>query len=125
MLEPSIWYGRSLLANEAARRELEADNLPGAANRAYFSLHAFLIGTLIEMGQAPPIAHGNWPHAQLDVLIRSHLKKSFHKRLTMLLLDRLRRLRICADYGDYRELPKESLDQSLRELAQVLGSRER
>ena len=76
---PEIWFEKATLASQAARLALDAGNLPAAANRAYFSLHAFLTGSFVARGQAPPASRGNWPHAQLDEMIRQTLKTSFQK----------------------------------------------
>jgi uncharacterized protein (UPF0332 family) len=125
MPTPPLWYDKAQLAVEAARRELDADNLPAAANRAYFALHAFLTGVFINAGQQPPEKRENWPHAGLGDLVRLHFKTSFYKRLMMSLLFELRQARIYADYGDHLRLTREKLGELLRGLAQVLASRER
>jgi uncharacterized protein (UPF0332 family) len=125
MIASDLWYEKANLAAEAARRELDAGNLPASANRAYYSLHAFVNGSLIEAGQQPPAGRGNWPHAQLGVMIRQHLKPSFQRRLMMALADDLRTVRVYADYGDHRQLERRDLGDLLRGLGQVLGSQER
>lgn len=124
MLEPALWYEKANLAGESARRELDAGNLPAAANRAYFSLYAFLNGQLIDMGQQPPVV-GNWPHAQIGPLVRQHFKTSFHKRRILVLASELRRVRLFADYADHRRIYTDEMGDLLRGLGQVLSSLER
>jgi hypothetical protein len=124
MIAPELWYEKAQLAGQAARRELDADNLPAAANRAYFSLYAFLVGRLIDSGQQPP-ARGNWPHSQLSDLVRLHFKPSFHKRLITCLVVDLRQVRAFADYDDHKRLTSARLSELLRSLGQVVSSQER
>ncbi len=125
MPTPEIWYEKALLAGQASRQAFDAGNLPAAANRAYFSLHAFLNGALSESGQQAPAGRGNFAHGQLPDLIRHQFKTSFHKSLMLRLLWELGKLRVYADYDDHRQIPSSSLEEALRGLAQVLSSRER
>jgi uncharacterized protein (UPF0332 family) len=124
MIAPELWYEKANMAAAAARQAFDAGNLPASANRAYFSLYAFLTGRLIDMGQQPPTM-GNWPHAQIGPLVRQHFKTSFYKRLALVLASELRRLRLFADYADHRRIPTEEMAELLRGLGQVLSSQER
>jgi uncharacterized protein (UPF0332 family) len=125
MIAPELWYEKANMAASAARLMLDADNLPATANRAYYSLYAFITGALIEAGQQPPSRHGNWPHEQLGYLVRQHMKPSFERRRILVQQGDLQRLRVLADYGDHHKISKPQLTESLRELSQVLASRER
>jgi hypothetical protein len=122
---PELWHEKALLAGQAARQAFDTGNLPAAANRAYFSLHAFLNGALADSGQQAPSGRGNFAHSQLPDLIRHQFKTSFHKSLMLRLLWELGKLRVYADYDDHRQIPPNSLEEALRCLAQVISSRER
>lgn len=124
MIAPELWYEKAHLAATAARQAFDAGNLPAAANRAYFSLYAFVNGRLLDAGLQPP-AMGNWPHAQIGPLVRVHLKPSFYKRLALVLASELRQQRLFADYADHRRIPSEVMAELLRGLGQVLSSQER
>ncbi len=124
MPTPALWHEKAQLAGQAARQSLDSDNLPAAANRAYFSLHAFLTGRLLELGQQPPARYENWAHAQLGELTRTHIRTPDRFAIRSLLQD-LRQMRVLADYDNHRRIPKDQLGDLLRSLDQVIGSRER
>jgi uncharacterized protein (UPF0332 family) len=118
----SLWTEKASLALEASRQALDAGNLPAAANRAYFSLYSLLTGALIQRGHEPPADRGNWPHSRMHALIRTHLKTSYHKHLSMALLNQLYRYRSLADYGNHHVLDAAVLNGAVRQLATVVGS---
>lgn len=119
----AVWFDKAGLAGQLARNALDAGNLPGAANRAYYSLHAHVTGLLMEAGLEPPIAHGNWPHVQMPLLIRRQFKTFPEKRRAMRLYEDLLAARVLADYGDHNGLSREELADGLRQLGIVVGSR--
>ncbi|MBC7543228.1 MAG: HEPN domain-containing protein [Candidatus Sericytochromatia bacterium] len=121
-IDASLWFEKAQLAGQASRRELDAGNLPAAANRAYFSLYPFLTGLLIQRGHTPPADRGHWPHSRMHALVRTHLRASYQKHLSMALLNRLYRYRSLADYGDHRLLDAATLSGVLRQLGTVIGS---
>ena len=123
MLTPDLWYEKANLAGQAAGQGFEAGDLLAAASHAYFSLRAFLTVSLIELGQVPPANPGAWTHQELSELFRQHGPES-QRQLMLALLDDLQQLRYLADYGDHRQLDKESVGAALRILAQVLRSRQ-
>lgn len=117
-----LWVEKATLALEAARQSLDAGNLPAAANRGYFALYAAVTAALMKAGQMPP-ERGNWAHARLPIAVRQHVRGPFHaRRLAIMLLDRLYKLRLLADYGNHRRLDADELGAVLRQLGAVVRS---
>jgi uncharacterized protein (UPF0332 family) len=120
--DQALWSDKALLALHGASKALADGNLPTAASRGYYSLYAAVSVLLIEAGMEPPV-RGNWTHVALPSMIRQHYRGPFHmRRLAMMLLDRLYKLRLLADYGDHRRLDADELSTALRQLGQMVGS---
>ena len=121
-LAPGTWFEKARIAVGAARVLLDAGNLPGMANRAYYGLFAWVTGVLLEMGLEAPPRHGNWPHEAMPWLIRRHCRPSALRQTAMDLWDGLYRARVLADYDDHALLDGKILELWLRRLQGVVGS---